>query len=77
MLSRATNDHAPALLTRNGRVYHFASQSLSRWDETTNVMRTSDDNGATWSRPRIIARREGPHNLSQACSAYADGDGIS
>jgi len=69
------NDHAPVLMTHNGRIYHFASQSLRGWDETTNVLRTSDDNGATWSRPRIIARREGPHNLSQACSAFAGDDG--
>ena len=68
------NDHAPVLLTHRGRIYHFASQSLGGWDETTNVMRTSDDNGATWSKPRIIFRREGPHNLSQACSAFAKDD---
>lgn len=70
------NDHAPVLLTHKGRIYHFASQSLRGWDETTNVMRTSDDNGSTWSKPRIIFRREGPHNLSQACSAFAKGDTI-
>lgn len=69
------NDHAPVLLTHKGRIYHFASQSLRGWDETTNVMRTSDDNGATWSKPRIIFRREGPHNLSQACSAFAMDNG--
>jgi hypothetical protein len=69
------NDHAPVLLSHAGRVYHFASQSMRGWDDTTNVMRTSDDSGATWSKPRIIARREGPHNLSQACSAFATTDG--
>lgn len=69
------NDHAPVLMTHNGRIYHFASQSLRGWDETSNVLRTSDDNGATWNKPQIIARREGPHNLSQACSAFATGDG--
>ncbi len=69
------NDHAPVLLCDGKRIYHFASQSLRGWDETTNVMRTSDDNGATWSQPQIIFRREGPHNLSQACSAFATDDG--
>lgn len=69
------NDHAPVLLCHGKRIYHFASQSLRGWDETTNVMRTSDDNGATWSQPNIIFRREGPHNLSQACSAFATDDG--
>lgn len=69
------NDHAPVLLTHKGRIYHFASQSLRGWDETTNVLRTSDDNGTTWSKPRIIFPREGPHNLSQACSAFATDDG--
>jgi formylglycine-generating enzyme required for sulfatase activity len=70
------NDHAPVLLSHEGRIYHFASQSLRGWDETSNVLRTSDDNGATWSAPRIIARREGPHNLSQACSAFVAGGTI-
>lgn len=69
------NDHAPVLLAHKGRLYHFASQSLRGWDETTNVMRTSDDNGATWTKPRIIARREGPNHLSQACSAFVANDG--
>mgnify|MGYP002623991114 FL=1 len=69
------NDHAPVLLTHRGRIFHFASQSLRGWDETSNIMRTSDDNGKTWSPPRIIFRREGPHNLSQACSAFATADG--
>ncbi len=68
------NDHAPVLLTHKGRVYHFASQSMRGWDETTNIVRTSDDNGATWSKPQIIARREGSLNLSQACSAFAGKD---
>ncbi len=69
------NDHAPVLLTHEGRVYHFASQSMRSWNETTNVLRTSDDNGATWSKPRIIARREGPDQLSQACSGFVKKDG--
>jgi hypothetical protein len=33
-------------------------------------MRTSDDNGATWSRPRIILTREDPRTMSQPCSAF-------
>jgi len=69
------NDHAPVLLTHKKRIYHFASQSIRGWDETTNVMRTSSDNGATWSQPRIIFRRTGPHNLSQACSAFTGSNG--
>jgi hypothetical protein len=70
------NDHAPVLLAHDGRIYHFASQSLRGWDETSNILRTSDDSGATWSEPQIIARREGPHNLSQACSAFVAGGAI-
>ncbi len=69
------NDHAPVLLSHNGRIFHFASQSMRGWDETTNVMRTSDDSGATWSQPKIIARREGDDNLSQACSSFVANDG--
>jgi len=69
------NDHAPVLLSHGDRIYHFASQSMRGWDETSNVLRTSRDNGATWSEPRIIARREGAYNLSQACSGFVAADG--
>lgn len=70
------NDHAPVLLCDGKRVWHFSSQALSGWDETSILMRTSDDSGATWSKPRIILPRHDPEHLSQSCSAFAGPDGL-
>jgi formylglycine-generating enzyme required for sulfatase activity len=79
------NTHAPVLLSDGKRLYHFCTQSLNGWDDAAECLRTSDDNGATWSRPRIILKREDPLRMSQPCSALvaknghlvlaADGDG--
>jgi len=38
-------------------------------------MRTSEDSGATWSKPRIILARIHPQNMSQPCSAFVAKDG--
>src|SRR5262249_36959262 len=35
----------------------------------------SDDNGATWSKPRIILTREDPLRMSQPCSAFVAKNG--
>lgn len=51
------NDHAPALLCDGKRLYHFSNQGLSGWLDAAVVMRTSDDSGATWGKPRIIIPR--------------------
>lgn len=69
------NDHAPVLLSDGKRLYHFFTQSLRGWDDASDAVRTSDDNGATWSRPRIIVPRDHPRRLSQPCSAFAARDG--
>lgn len=69
------NDHAPVLLSDGNRIYHFLTQSLRGWDSATNIMRTSDDNGATWSRPQILLKRESPNHLSQPCTAIVAKDG--
>jgi formylglycine-generating enzyme required for sulfatase activity/dienelactone hydrolase len=51
------NDHAPAFWRdENGRLYHFNGTGLGFWGGLSTVMRTSDDNGATWSRPQFIKR---------------------
>jgi len=63
------NTHAPVLLCDGRRLYHFCTQSLQGWDDAAECLRTSDDNGATWSRPRIILSREAPRSMSQPCSA--------
>jgi hypothetical protein len=63
------------LLCDGKRIYHFASQSLRGWDDTSVALRTSEDSGATWTPPRIISRREGPNRLSQSSSAFVATDG--
>jgi sulfatase modifying factor 1 len=69
------NDHAPVLLTEGDRIYHFSTQSLKGWDNATNIVRYSDDNGVTWSKPTIMLPRESPQALSQPCSAIVAKDG--
>jgi formylglycine-generating enzyme required for sulfatase activity len=79
------NCHAPVLFSDGKRLYHFANQGTTGWDEACIVLRTSDDSGATWTRPRIIVPREHEHRQSQPCSAFlgkggelvlaCDGDG--
>jgi formylglycine-generating enzyme required for sulfatase activity len=69
------NTHAPVLLSDGKRIYHFCTQSLAGWDDAAECLRTSDDNGATWSQPRIILRREDKRRMSQPCSAFVAKDG--
>ncbi|MEK6237579.1 MAG: exo-alpha-sialidase, partial [Planctomycetales bacterium] len=69
------NTHAPVLLSDGKRLYHFFTQSLKGWDDAAVGMRTSDDSGATWSKPRIILSRDDPLSMSQPCSAFVAKDG--
>jgi formylglycine-generating enzyme required for sulfatase activity len=69
------NDHAPVLLTVGKRIFHFCTQSLRGWDNASDVVRYSDDNGVTWSKPTIMLSRDDPKALSQPCSAFATNDG--
>jgi formylglycine-generating enzyme required for sulfatase activity len=69
------NCHAPVLLRDSGRIYHFCTQSLHGWDYASNIVRWSDDSGATWTKPRIMLPRTAPNHLSQPCSAFVAEDG--
>jgi BNR repeat-like domain len=69
------NDHAPVLLTAGKRVFHFCTQSLRGWDNASDIVRYSDDNGATWSKPTIMLARDDPKALSQPCSAFVAKNG--
>jgi hypothetical protein len=69
------NCHAPVLLRDGGRIYHFSTQSLHGWDYTSNVVRYSDDSGATWCKPQMMLSRDDPNRLSQPCSAFVAKDG--
>jgi hypothetical protein len=63
------NCHAPVLFCDGKRMYHFVNQGLVGWDSACLLLRTSDDSGATWSKPRIIVPRDHEAPQSQPCSA--------
>ncbi len=59
------NDHAPALWF-DGRdtLYHFNGLSAAAtWGSLATVMRTSTDNGATWSKARLINPEHGLRHM--------------
>ena len=70
------NCHAPVLFTDGQRIYHFFTQSLKGWDDASNGMRFSEDNGVTWSKPRIILDRTDKDALSQPCSCIKTKAGV-
>ncbi len=59
------NDHASALfLHPNGTIYHFNGLAAAgTWGALATVMRTSTDNGATWSKARLIMPEHGLHHM--------------
>ena len=84
------NNHATSLWrNENGRIYHFNGLSAAAtWGPLALVMRYSDDNGATWSKPRFISpehrlrhmpiasvfrRQDG--SILLACDAVSGGNG--
>ena len=69
------NTHAPVLLCDGKRLHHFFTQSFNGWDDAADCMRTSDDSGDTWSKPRMILTREDPLRMSQPCSAFVAKNG--
>jgi hypothetical protein len=48
----------PALIADDKRVYFFTAQATRGWAANSTIMSVSDDNGATWSKPRFISSRE-------------------
>ena len=84
------NNHATSLWrNEDGRIYHFNGLSAAAtWGPLALVMRYSDDNGATWSKPRFISpehrlrhmpiasvfrRQDG--SILLACDAVSGGNG--
>ncbi len=59
------NDHAPALwVDEQGTLYHFNGLSAAAtWGNLATVLRTSTDNGATWSAARLIMPEHGLHHM--------------
>lgn len=84
------NNHATSLwCNEEGRIYHFNGLSAAAtWGPLALVLRHSDDNGATWSKPRFISpehrlrhmpiasvfrRQDG--SILLACDAVSGGNG--
>ena len=59
------NDHASALwLDERGTIYHFVGLSVAAtWGNLATIMRTSQDNGATWSKARFIIPEHGARHM--------------
>ncbi len=59
------NDHASALwVDEDGRLYHFNGLSAAAtWGNLATIMRTSTDNGATWSKAQRIMPEHGLHHM--------------
>ncbi|MBM4089244.1 MAG: glycoside hydrolase [Planctomycetes bacterium] len=59
------NDHASALwVDEKGTLYHFNGLSAAAtWGSLATIMRTSTDNGATWSKARLIMPEHGLRHM--------------
>jgi len=59
------NDHASALwVDEKGKIYHFNGLgAAATWGALATIMRTSTDNGATWSKARLIMPEHGLHHM--------------
>ncbi|MHC4865966.1 MAG: Calx-beta domain-containing protein [Planctomycetota bacterium] len=56
------NDHTTTFWKdETGKIYHFQGLGASRWNTCVPVVRTSTDNGVTWSEPRLIADTHGSY----------------
>jgi sulfatase modifying factor 1 len=52
------------LVTENDTIIHFIGMSAAAtWGSTCTVLRTSRDNGETWSKARITNPEHGPRNM--------------
>jgi hypothetical protein len=71
------NDHAPTIWADGeGMLYHFNGFAVEgTWRELALFVRTSRDNGATWSRPRIINSEHGFRNMPIS-STFKTRDGL-
>ena len=59
------NDHASAMwCDESGTIWHFCGLSAAAtWGNLATVVRTSSDNGATWSPARFIIPEHGPRHM--------------
>jgi hypothetical protein len=61
------NDHTPALwFDGQQTIYHFVGiSSAASWGNLAIALRTSVDNGASWSPARLIAPEHGPRHMPE------------
>ena len=59
------NDHTPTIWSdHKGTLFHFNGMAVEGgWHDLAMLFRKSDDNGATWTKPRIIAPKHGFGNM--------------
>lgn len=71
------NDHAPTIWTDGeGTLYHFNGFGVEdTWKELALFVRTSSDNGVSWSHPRIINEFHGLRNMPIS-STFKTRDGL-
>lgn len=62
------NEHGPAFgRGKSGEIYHFNGVGISGWGGLATIMRTSTDNGATWSTPTFIKpERQAPYGCVES-----------
>jgi formylglycine-generating enzyme required for sulfatase activity len=70
------NNHAPAIWCDGQTIYHFNGISAAAtWGNLALVMRTSRDNGVTWSKARLINPAHGVGTMPTE-SVSGDSDGL-
>jgi formylglycine-generating enzyme len=71
------NDHAPTIWADGeGTLYHFNGLAVEgTWRELALFVRTSTDNGVSWSKPHIINSQHGFRNMPIS-SAFKTRDGV-
>ena len=59
------NDHTPTIWSdHKGKLFHFNGMAVEGgWHDLALLMRESNDNGATWTNPRVIAPKHGFGNM--------------
>ncbi len=51
------NDHKPNIISDGKRLYYLTTHALHGWKGAAGVLSMSDDNGATWTRPKTFIQR--------------------
>jgi len=57
------NDHTTTFWKDEaGKLFHFQGLGASRWNNTIPILRTSTDNGVTWTEPRFLGTPHGSYS---------------